>query len=49
MFMKKKPLLSLLGAAVVALASVAAPGTPGNNIIEEVAWMVGDQPYTRAR
>jgi peptidyl-prolyl cis-trans isomerase SurA len=48
MFMKKKPLLSLLGAAVVALASVAAPGTPGNNIIEEVAWMVGDQPIYKS-
>lgn len=46
--MKKKPLLSLLGAAVVALASVAAPGTPGNNIIEEVAWMVGDQPIYKS-
>jgi peptidyl-prolyl cis-trans isomerase SurA len=48
MFMKKKPLLSLLGAAVVALASVAAPGTPGNSIIEEVAWMVGDQPIYKS-
>lgn len=46
--MKKKPLLSLLGAAVVALASVAAPGAPGNNIIEEVAWMVGDQPIYKS-
>ena len=46
--MKKKPLLSLLGAAVVALASVAAPWTPGNNIIEEVAWMVGDQPIYKS-
>lgn len=46
--MKKKPLLSLLGAAVVALASVAAPATPGNNIIEEVAWMVGDQPIYKS-
>lgn len=46
--MKKKPLLSLLGAAVVALASVAAPGTPGNSIIEEVAWMVGDQPIYKS-
>lgn len=46
--MKKKPLLSILGAAVVALASVAAPGTPGNNIIEEVAWMVGDQPIYKS-
>lgn len=46
--MKKKTLLSLLGAAVVALASVAAPGTPGNNIIEEVAWMVGDQPIYKS-
>lgn len=46
--MKKKPLLSLLGAAVVVLASVAAPGTPGNNIIEEVAWMVGDQPIYKS-
>lgn len=46
--MKKKPLLSLLGATVVALASVAAPGTPGNSIIEEVAWMVGDQPIYKS-
>lgn len=32
----------------MALASVAAPGTPGNNIIEEVAWMVGDQPIYKS-
>lgn len=46
--MKKKPLLSLLGAAAVALASIAAPGNHGNNIIEEVAWMVGDQPIYKS-
>ena len=46
--MKKKTLLSLLGAAVVALASIAAPGNSGNNIIEEVAWMVGDQPIYKS-
>lgn len=46
--MKKKPLLSLLGAATIALASIAAPGTTGNNIIDEVAWMVGDQPIYKS-
>lgn len=46
--MKKKSLLSLLGAAAVALASIAAPGNSGNNIIEEVAWMVGDQPIYKS-
>lgn len=46
--MKKKPLLSLLGAAAVALASIAAPGAPGNNIIDEVAWMIGDQPIYKS-
>lgn len=38
----------MLGAAVIALATVAAPGNPGNNIIEEVAWMVGDQPIYKS-
>lgn len=46
--MKKKPLLSLLGAATIALASIAAPGTTGNNIIDEVAWTVGDQPIYKS-
>lgn len=48
MLMKKKPLLSILGAAAVAVASFAAPGNPGNNVIEEVAWMVGDQPIYKS-
>lgn len=38
----------MLGAAAIALVSVAAPGTTGNNIIEEVAWMVGDQPIYKS-
>lgn len=46
--MKKKPILSLLAIAAVAVISFAAPGTTGNNIIEEVAWMVGDQPIYKS-
>ena len=46
--MNKKSLLSLAAASMVALASLGAPGTPGTNIIEEVAWMVGDQPIYKS-
>lgn len=45
--MKKQALLSLLGAAAITMASFAA-GTHGNNIIEEVAWMIGDQPIYKS-
>lgn len=37
-----------MAAAAVALASVGAPGNSGNNIIDEVAWMVGDQPIYKS-
>ncbi len=46
--MQKKSLLSLFAAAAVTLCSLAAPGNSGNNIIEEVAWMVGDQPIYKS-
>jgi peptidyl-prolyl cis-trans isomerase SurA len=46
--MNKKLLLPLLTAAGVAITSVGAPGNSGNNIIEEVAWMIGDQPIYKS-
>jgi peptidyl-prolyl cis-trans isomerase SurA len=46
--MNKKLILPILTAAGVALASVGAPGNSGNNIIEEVAWMIGDQPIYKS-
>jgi len=46
--MKKKTILPLLAAAAVALASVGASGKSGNNVIDEVAWMVGDQPIYKS-
>lgn len=49
--MNKKSFLSLIAAAGVALASLGAQGNNGNNgnnIIEEVAWMVGDQPIYKS-
>lgn len=46
--MNLKSFFSLMGAAAVALASIAAPESTGNNIIEEVAWMVGDQPIYKS-
>jgi peptidyl-prolyl cis-trans isomerase SurA len=46
--MSKKIILPILAAAGVAIASLGAPGNSGNNIIEEVAWMVGDQPIYKS-
>ena len=48
MLMNLKSFFSLMAAGAVALASIAAPGSTGNNIIEEVAWMVGDQPIYKS-
>lgn len=46
--MKKKSLLALAAAALVALSGMSAPGDSGRNIIDEVAWMVGDQPIYKS-
>ena len=48
MLMNLKSFFSLMAAGAVALASIAAPESTGNNIIEEVAWMVGDQPIYKS-
>lgn len=47
--MNLKSCLSLGAAALVALGSLAAPDNGGSsNVIEEVAWMVGDQPIYKS-
>lgn len=44
----KKTILSVLVAACVAIAAIGANNPAGNNVIEEVAWMVGDQPIYKS-
>ena len=44
----KKTILSVLVAAGVAIAAIGANNPAGNNVIEEVAWMVGDQPIYKS-
>lgn len=46
--MLKKTIFTLICVAAVAVASIAAPGEKGSNVIEEVAWMVGDQPIYKS-
>lgn len=44
----KKTILSVLVAVGVAIAAIGANNPAGNNVIEEVAWMVGDQPIYKS-
>lgn len=46
--MFRKKIFTLLCVAAIAVASIAAPGGKGSNVIEEVAWMVGDQPIYKS-